>query len=577
MTAQKYVLALLVLLLFGAGSMAQCLSLPDAFDQKLQLAEDILEGKVVSQESFFGDDGNIYTTNKIEVYRVLIGNAGLEHSIITEGGVVGNLMQIVTPSVKLKIGDYGVFTTSDDKASEFVSMNELSGLVYGNRLFQHRESVYEHMEGTVGSSWTELKRNPKDSYRTAEKSNQSAPELMSIYPSEVTAGTKTVLTISGSGFGATQGTGHVAFSNADDGGQSFVTVSMGPHYLSWSDTEIQLYVPSATLYNNTVAGSGTVQVVNNGGQVVESQQQITVNYAKSEVIYSQNLNRTMLVGMQNGGYEFSANQQLLDFLENEETVEESLVKWACNTGVNFALSQNVVSTTQWEHDDVNLIGLSESGQLPNYLLGKTITTFSGCGTPGGLSWNLIEVDIVLNRDINWYSGSGSPAPNQFDMATSILHELGHALLLQHNNNQSSPMYFELISGTSRRELHPETDIDGGNFIRHQAANVTHVCGEDVHVPFDNQECDLSLINSTLENESTEFSIYPNPFSDEFRFSLQDFQDATFRLYDSQGRIVLTESIIESNTMVSTSALSTGIYLLELDSGQARVTKRLVKN
>jgi hypothetical protein len=82
-------------------------------------------------------------------------------------------------------------------------------------------------------------------------------------------------------------------------------------------------------------------------------------------------------------------------------VEDAFLKWACNTGVNFKLSNELVDLTDWAHDDINLIGLSVSSQLPSYLLGKTITSFSGCGTPSGLQWNLIEVDILLNSDINW--------------------------------------------------------------------------------------------------------------------------------------------------------------------------------
>lgn len=556
--------------------MGQCLSLPNAFDQKLASAEKILEGKVVSQESFIGADGNIYTSNQIEVYNVFKGNIGFEETILTEGGVVGDLMQVFTPSVRFEVGDYGVFSVSDEKTTEFMPIDQSSGLVYGNAHFENRESLYETIARHVGTNTIELRRLPMDVFKPLVAVNRSAPEVESVFPSEVTAGTRTVLTISGSGFGETQGSGCVAFSNADDGGQSFVSLGAGPHYLSWSETEIQLYVPSSTLYNNTVAGTGQIQVTNSEGQHTESLQEVTVRYAKSEVVYNENLNNTMLVGMQDGGYEFTMNQQLLSLLGGRDKVNASVVKWACNTGVNFSLDNEVVHTSQWLHDDVNLIGLSEPGQLPNYLLGKTITTFSGCGTPNGLQWNLIEVDIVLNRDINWYIGDGIPASEQFDMETSILHELGHAHLLQHNNNPSSPMYFELLSGSSRRDLHV-ADIEGGAFIGHQATNTEHVCGAEQHVHYDDEACDLSLINSVSEEMKDELLVYPNPFEDEFTVASDNLQDATITLFDSQGRMVESRPLTQSNTSFRTAQLASGIYLLEVNLARGRIMRRLVKN
>ncbi len=577
MSLQKYVLALLFLPFLGINAMGQCLSHADAFEQKLETAEKILEGKVVSQHSFFGDDGKIYTSSEVEVYRVFKGNVGFESSIITEGGVVGDLMQIVTPSVKMQVGDYGVFSISDEKATEFVQIEEETGSVYGNHRFTHREALYEDIARHVGSSVIEMRRIPIDVLQPSVSADRSTPMLLAVSPSLVTAGTKTVLTIEGSGFGNEQGAGHVAFSNADDGGQSFVALQPGPHYLSWTDTEIQLYVPSATLYNNTVAGTGEVRVTNGAGNQGLSQQQVTVKYAKSEVVYNENLNSTMLVGMQNGGYEFSINQQLNAFLGNDELVRQSFEKWACNTGVNFTLGQNVVPIVDWAHDDVNLIGLSTPGQLPNYLLGKTITTFSGCGTPNGLQWNLIEVDVLLNSDIDWYVGEGSPMANQFDLSTSILHEIGHAQLLQHNNNPTSPMYFELTQGASRRQLNESTDIGGGIYIADQAVNANHTCGDESHQLYDDSNCNLSLINSIEEEAVIELSAYPNPFKDELNIVLNSNKEGILSIYNSQGKLIRTERLSGSNSVISTNQLPFGMYFLEVATDEGRFTQRLVKN
>jgi hypothetical protein len=271
--------------------------------------------------------------------------------------------------------------------SAFYPLDERSDHVFGLKGVSHREALYETISRSTGTEKIELRGIPLDILQgNSTETNRSNPEISSIYPLEVTAGTQTVLTIAGQGFGAEQGDGYVAFPNADDGGQSFVSLQAGPHYLSWSDTQIEMYVPSATIYN-------------------------CCGY-----------------GFNSGGYVYHMNEQLAQFVNGSSMVEDAFLKWACNTGVNFKLSNELVDLTDWAHDDINLIGLSVSSQLPSYLLGKTITSFSGCGTPSGLQWNLIEVDILLNSDINWWAGEGQPMSNKYDLETVIVHEMDHAHL-----------------------------------------------------------------------------------------------------------------------------------------------------
>lgn len=408
---------------------------------------------------------------------------GFDEEVLTQGGVHGDLMQLVTPSIQLQVGDYGVLALAADDsrsltsiATTFYSIDDKTGTVFGLREASILEGFYNLIARSTGSEVIELRRIPLQFVETINADNRAQlPQVNSVYPQDVTAGTKTVLTITGQGFGNAQGSGHVAFRNANDGGQSFVALQSGPHYLSWTDTEIQMYVPSATLYNNVVAGTGEIRVTTNGGQVALSAQQLTVDFAKSEVVYDQELNRTKLVGMQNGGYRFHVNQNLSNLLNGTALVNDILEKWSCNTGVNYQLDEEIVPVTDWAHDGVNVVGMSEPGQLPNYMLGRTVTMFSGCRSVGELQWNLIEVDILLNADINWWIEEAEPLGNRFDLETSLLHELGHAHLLQHNNEEASPMYFQLTSGTSRRELHPHADIDGGNFAVDEAIGAANTC------------------------------------------------------------------------------------------------------
>lgn len=574
---------LLMLLFFGGSVQAQCLSLPNATNQQFNFSNKIIEGKVVNQQTFIGVDGNIYTTNSIDVYHVFKGNVGSNIEVITEGGIFGDLMQVVTPSAQMQVGDYGLMVLADNAeraissmTSAFYPIDVKSGTVYGLKSISHREELYETIARLTGTETIELRRIPLDLLEEQTAVSRATPEISSVYPLQVTAGTQTILTITGAGFGIEQGDGYVAFHNADDGGQSFVSLPAGPHYLSWTDNEIQMYVPSATLYHTAVAGTGSIRVINSNAESVESTELVTVDYAKSEVIYSEQLSSTMLVGMQSGGYEFKMNEQLQQFINGSSMVEDAFLKWACNTGVNFSLSNQTVNITGWSHDDVNLIGLSNSGQLPSYLLGKTITTFSGCGTPNGLQWNLIEVDILLNRDIDWWTGEGQPTSGKYDLETSILHEVGHAHLLQHNNNLLSPMYFQLTQGSMRRDLH-EPSIEGGNYISTQSTQATSTCGDEPHQYYDYSTCNLSVING-VEDESAEgVSVYPNPFSSQIIVSGGGNQGSEFFIFDATGRMI-ANGILNSNTQtIATNEFSNGIYLLEIRDGEKSHIQRLVKN
>jgi hypothetical protein len=326
-----------------------------------------------------------------------------------------------------------------------------------------------------------------------------------------------------------------------------------------------------------VAGTGAVRVTTANSVSAESAQLLSVKYAKSEVIYSEELNETMLVGMQEGGYAFNINHQLHALLGGSLMVEQAFMKWACNTGVNFNLNEELVGVSNWAHDGVNVIGVSEEGELPSYLLGRTVTTFSGCGTPEGLQWNLVEVDILLNSDIDWWISHDQPMQNRFDLATAVLHELGHAHLLQHNNNTGSPMYYQLMEGTMRRDLHAHADIDGGSFVATESTEAEHTCGDELHIPFDFATCDLSFINGMEDEVVASTSVYPNPFTDQLVIQRNDLTLSNYRLMDITGRTVLFGKLSSNKDVVSTQILPQGVYFLSIESPSERSVFKLNKN
>ena len=65
---------------------------------------------MISKQSFWDvNHHNIYTTNTVEVYKVFKGLKLSIIEVITAGGSVGLEVEKVSPSLKLHIGDVGVF------------------------------------------------------------------------------------------------------------------------------------------------------------------------------------------------------------------------------------------------------------------------------------------------------------------------------------------------------------------------------------------------------------------------------------------------------------------------------------
>lgn len=581
MNLQKYVFVVLLHLFCTTQVWAQCLNLPHATNQQFSTASKIIEGKVVRQHSYRTKQGKIFTENHIQVHRVLKGQAHATLHVITEGGIHNNIMQIVTPSVQLQVGQYGLLVLQDNPqrhlpslTTAFYTINPQNGTVYGLPNIHHRKALYQTIARFSHAQEVDiLISNPPD---VSAQLDRTTPSISSIFPLDVSAGTKNVLTISGNGFGSEQGTGHVAFSNADDGGQSFVSLQPGPHYISWSDTAIELYVPSAALFNTTVAGSGTIRVVNANGNQAQSTQHLTVNYAKSEVIFENQLSNTIMVAMQAGGYSFRPNHQLVQLAQQSQAINHAFLNWACNTGVNLSLNPEPINITDWAHDQINIIGLANPGQLPSYLLGKTITTFSGCATENGLQWNLIEIDILINSDINWATTQSQPPTNAFDLQTVVLHELGHALLLQHNNDLNAPMYFQLTEGDMRRELqHPS--IEGGSYVSTQSAQAVVTCGDQPHQYFDINSCNFSIINGVEEQPTQANSVYPNPFHNHITIAGNNKPGTQLYMLDATGRTVVSETLKANTQSINTNNLAPGIYLLKVHDKTNSYVQHLIKN
>ncbi len=157
----KKIALTIILICCLTASYAQLI--PISLDQRIDNATAILEGKVISQTSYWDETKTqIYTSNVVEVYKIFKGKLiSNQIEIITKGGVVGNDMQRVSHTLELTIGDTGMFTavpntfkvTTKEKLTKLKAYAGLQGFI-----------KYDLKNGTAKDPFTNYKNVNKEVY-----------------------------------------------------------------------------------------------------------------------------------------------------------------------------------------------------------------------------------------------------------------------------------------------------------------------------------------------------------------------------------------------------------------------------
>ena len=93
--------------------------------------------------------------------------------------------------------------------------------------------------------------------------------------------------------------------------------------------------------------------------------------------------------------------------------------------------------------------------------------------------------------------------------------------------------------------------------------------------------DLVIEGTTLgfsENELNQISVYPNPSSDIFNIDLNNISYYNIRVRDITAKLLFSDSnIAKANYRLDMSKFSNGVYLLEIESGNKRIVKKIILN
>lgn len=472
------------------AAQSACLLVPVPLSQRVQAASLVVEARVASAQAQAQPGGHLATSYTLGVYKVFKGQlpAG-PLRVLTPGGTLGLLHEEVSDGLVLPVGQQGVFLLEAAPASPgayrlaagpqgFIGYDLASGAAtepFGSYP-AIGASLYPTLAQLAGRTYQAVQPNAALAATAARLARPAAaqqlaaaPSISSLAPLAVAAGASTstntseagVLTIGGAGFGDSQGAGYVQFRNADNPGPDAAPNYVQPlagDYLSWSDTQIKVRVPSRGT-NGNGAGTGLVRVANDGGSLATSAQPLTVTYALTTGVAGGDPThpfRPHLVGIENGGYTLRYSPSLP--AAAQAPFAAALASWRSQAGANRSVG-DATTTDATARDNQSVVRFDNLvDALPAGVLGRTYSYYSGCTLSGLTTWVLLETDYVFSASTNWNFAAAAPTADQYDFQSVALHELGHGMQLAHVISATGAMNYAIGNGQARRTLDDNTDL-----------------------------------------------------------------------------------------------------------------------
>jgi|GEM_PF-703211 len=498
-------LLLLALIVFQPAY-SQCVVDYFSLQKKVYISDLIVEGKITHKTSYWdADKHNIYTLNRVEVYTALNGIiTSQEIEIVTDGGTVGFERHQASPSLELEIGDEGVFLLVENKIQfeDLVMRNghekyrpaaSIQSFIKYDRENDLAHGYHEDYTGIESLLLSKIKEYTKEApikiqnngYKKGVRPT-APPAISSFSMDTITAGTRTILTINGSNFGIVRGKGTVGFRDANFGDGRYYTTPYATSYKSWSNTKIEVYVPSR-------AGTGRVKVTSNFNESGTSTSDVYIPYSHLNAVY---VNKAagidtsfFMIDQVNdntkGGYTW---QMTTNFAGKKQAVNafmRSLENWRCGTLMNWDVGSNT-TTDATAKDNINIVRFTKFGDSR---LGVCWSRWGGCSSGQTLVWYLNELDIEFDSTRNWYYGDGTTPNSQFDFESVSTHELGHGHQLGHVVDKTKIMHYSIGKGDRKTTLHND-DIDAGSYVRDKS-KVSNVCGPGKIVPIKLSDCNIT--------------------------------------------------------------------------------------
>lgn len=600
---------LLLTLAFAVnGIIVNAQELPKSLIDRVNSVDYIFEGQVLESTPYYTNSGQyIRTSNLVQITKTLKGELECGTvEIITNGGEIDNKTLEISHGLKLYPNSTGIFlcnlTNRELSSVDFYSETNLEKLegsyeyqsfirywwdgqnINAADLWQNFDSlnlvynITEQISGLnfqdCGTTLTLLDKYEKKKLKEVINVSPKADSIITFFPQVLAGGIDDTLTISGNSFGANKG--WILFPNADDGGTSQIIVDENQISV-WNDSIIKFVIPSVANHYVTVpenkhpAGTGQFRVFSEFGS--------TLLADTIEVIYSVMNHKTdfrpFVVApwsTMNQKFTFRCDTAVANYDggKMKATINKALNDWKCLTGIDWELGADIVFLDSTALEDntctISFLDFPDSSNIlawtPAYKYKVTTASDS--------SYQIVEVDIEINSDHNWFSdtliANALPAGQQ-DLYAVILHELGHAHGLNHVINTSAVMNYAVNPLTRIIQLSNDISCDqGGNWMANHTNDLSNLmlysaCDRMI---FDTiTPCSSILeVNELVNMDGLSFTIFPNPCEQilSVKITGEITDDLVLSVYNLSGSIIKQS---KSGTDVDVSNLSEGTYILRL--------------
>lgn len=443
-----------------------------------------------------------------------------------------------------------------------------------------------------------------------------------VYPGTWYNGTtdnKWEMVINGIGFGASRGNGNVWFMNANDPENTDITQKYtllnGNDFNLWTDNEIRIKMPSlidtSIYYVNgklipRVPGSGNFYIKTNSGDSLMSATPVEMPYAIDNWNYI-GKQRMQLANVANDSTTiiFRLSQNIVNDPNPmvQVAVKRAVYEWACRVQVNFIVDSIPTSINIDTTDGVNVIHFVNSFPSSTTLALTSISTGNCLNTNNVRIFFPTDIDIAILKDpatilggSSWYfdtSGTDLPS-NRFDFYEVAQHEVGHGVLLKHDIDLYSVLYWtSKFNQTSvipqyMRRFPNANDVYGGEDVVAKSTSV--VFNTDcatfpaTTVDFSRIPCGQNSIAIIGNDRIKNFNIYPNPFNDDGFFISYEVDKNSFmqiNIIDFNGKKVQQSENIKHpkgiyKEHIETLNFKQGIYFVVININGKMQTFKLIK-
>jgi hypothetical protein len=248
----------------------------------------------------------------------------------------------------------------------------------------------------------------------------------------------------------------------------------------------------------------------------------------------------------------------------------ALNTWKCATGLNY--------TTDPMHPNLssaNTAVVSYATTTPGFIA-ETVVDAVRCksGTNYVQSY-LRSWTIQFSPTASWYKGEdelGILGTGSLDMQSIALHELGHAHMLRHVNQEDHVMWWSFDTEEQRRKL-KQYDVEGGNWIMDLSGSslVGTTCPQLTKPMFRANTiglpCGILLHSNEIQFANNLINIYPNPANSILNVSFSEplNEYVTLRIFDTNGKVWLENTTIKELESLDITTLPNGFYVIGIQT------------